>query len=85
MTYGMMSRVALGHTGRKLQPSGWTITGYVLLNVACAIRVFAPILNPARLGTWVLLSGVLWGLAFATLLFVYAPMLLRARADGRPG
>jgi uncharacterized protein involved in response to NO len=34
-------------------------------------------------GIW--LSALLWSVAFAVLLFNYAPILLRPRVDGRPG
>jgi len=32
-----------------------------------------------------IVSGVLWTAAFAVYLFVYAPILVLARADGKPG
>lgn len=85
MTYGMMSRVSLGHTGRKLKPVRPVIEGFVLLNLACLSRVFGPILDVLHLKAWIFLSGTLWVTAFAVFLYVYAPMLIRARVDGRSG
>jgi uncharacterized protein involved in response to NO len=44
-----------------------------------------PVVYPAGYSEWILGSGVLWLLAFALFTLVYAPILLRRRADGRPG
>jgi uncharacterized protein involved in response to NO len=81
MTYGMISRVSLGHTGRKLIAGRSTIFGYVLLNLACALRVIGPIVSEGHMQLWVTWSGVFWIVSFALLLVAYAPMLLRARID----
>lgn len=85
MTYGMMSRVSLGHTGRRLFPSRTIIAGYILLNIACAIRVLGPIVDAGRLNIWVVVSGLFWMSAFILMLLVYLPILIRPRIDGRPG
>ena len=61
------------------------IAGYVLLNVAAAIRVIGPIIDSGHLSAWVLASGVFWVGAFILMLLVYAPMLVRPRMDGKPG
>lgn len=85
MTLGMMARVSLGHTGRDMK-SGWlTDLAFVLINLAAITRVFLPLAMPAMLLTAIKLAGVLWALAFTLFLIVYAPMLMRARVDGRPG
>jgi uncharacterized protein involved in response to NO len=85
MTYGMMSRVSLGHTGRPLRASAPILAGYLLLNLACLIRVVGPIVASSAIRIWIGTSAALWILAFALFVWVYAPMLLRARIDGRPG
>ena len=85
MTYGMMSRVALGHTGRRLKPASVIIAGYVLLNLSCLIRVFGPILRASSVPRWIEISGSLWILAFFSFALIYAPMLVRARIDGKTG
>jgi len=84
-TLGMMSRVTLGHTGRALRAPTAMVAAFGLLNLAALVRVFAPLLWPAGYGDWLLLSGVLWTLAFGAFLWVHGPMLIGPRADGRPG
>lgn len=85
LTLGMMSRVALGHTGRTLEPAGAMALAFGLVVLAAFIRVVAPIALPQSYLLWITLSGGLWVLAFGTFVVVYAPMLLRPRVDGRPG
>lgn len=84
MIYGMISRVSLGHTGRRLHPTAWTVGGYALLGTAAVVRVFAPLI-PALNPQWVWLSaGFCWSGAFVIFIVQYAPILSRPRADGRP-
>ena len=84
-TLGMMSRVTLGHTGRPMQAPLATTAAFWILNLAALTRVFGPLLLPSRYGDWLLVSGVLWTLAFGLFLWVHGPMLFLPRADGRPG
>lgn len=83
-TLGMMARVALGHTGRTMQSARLVNFAFVMVHVAAAIRVFGPVGVPSWYVSWILLAGVIWILAFGLFLIVYAPMLVRPRADGRP-
>jgi uncharacterized protein involved in response to NO len=83
-TLGMMARVSLGHTGREMRSSAITNTAFLLLNVAALVRVFASLL-PTDYTDWLLVSGILWMLAFGLFLWVYTPILISPRADGRPG
>ena len=85
LTVAMMTRTALGHTGRALV-AGIGETGiYLLVAAAALVRVFIPIAAPAWFVGAVLTSGVLWSAAFLLYLFRYGPMLLRARVDAKPG
>ena len=81
---GVMSRVALGHTGRPLRlPRGMT-TAFVLILAAGVVRVLTALAAlPWRGG--VELAGALWTLAFAIFLVRYAALLASPRADGKPG
>lgn len=84
-TLGMMTRVTLGHTGRLVATSPATNVAFVLVNAAALARVLPPLIAPATYSTWLAASGALWMLAFGTFLWVYGPMLIRPRIDGRPG
>jgi uncharacterized protein involved in response to NO len=85
LTLGMMARVALGHTGRPLRSSLAVNIAFVLLNGAALVRVLLMAVAPSAHVNWLHLSGLLWLAAFVLFTAVYAPILLRARADGQPG
>lgn len=85
LTLGMMTRTARGHTARPLQVGRWEIAAYVLVHAAALPRVVGPFLLPQIYSYWVLLSGLLWGAAFAIFTVVYIPILSRPRLDGQPG
>jgi uncharacterized protein involved in response to NO len=86
MIIGMMSRVALGHTGRAIIPAPLTVAAYWLVNVAALLRVaFALTWDDALRTASLTGSGALWSLAFLIFAIVYLPILTRPRVDGRPG
>ncbi len=85
LTLGMMARVSLGHTGRPLKAADAIMAAFVLINAAALIRVLLPVLVPSWYSQFVLLSLLLWISAFALFLYVYSPILIAPRADGRPG
>jgi uncharacterized protein involved in response to NO len=84
LTLGMIARVALGHTGRTLQTAPAINLAFVMLNLAAALRVFGPWLWPRGYENWIEMAGSLCVLAFCILCVIFAPILLRPRADGRP-
>ena len=82
LTLSMMSRVALGHTGRALEPAGLTVLALVLMTLAAVVRVF--------LASWqgllaYQISAVLWMLALLLFVIVYLPILINPRPDGKAG
>lgn len=79
----MMMRSALGHTGRALAASRADMSAFLLLQLAAITRVLAGTMDDYRVAA--ILSGTLWMLAFAIFLLRYAPMLVSARVDGKPG
>lgn len=81
MIYGMMARVSLGHTGRRLHPSVLTVVGFWFINLAAVIRVFGPMISGAFYLGSIGLSGTLWIIAFALFVWQYAPLLLRPRLN----
>lgn len=81
---GVMSRVAMGHTGRPLTLRPFGRLMYAAIIAATVFRLLAA--NQwldYRIG--VTLSALAWILAFALFVVLYAPILWQPRADGRPG
>lgn len=78
----MMARVSLGHTGRPLAPPRPMAIAFAAVALAALARVGLASVAP-RLG--VALAAAAWCAAFGVFLVRYAPMLWRARVDGRPG
>lgn len=81
---GVMTRVALGHTGRPLQLPPGMVTAYLLIQLAVVVRlltVFAVI--PWRWGTS--LAAAAWIAAFLLFLWRYLPVLCSPRVDGKAG
>ncbi len=84
MILAVMTRAALGHTGRDMVAAPAIATAYVLLPLAALARAFGPSLTEDALLPLVV-AGTLWLATFILFLAVYAPMLLRSRPDGKPG
>ena len=84
-TMGMMSRVALGHTGRMLETARPINIAFIMLNVGAAVRVLMPIVAPGQYSAWLYISGGLWLASFAIFCVVYLPILIRPRVDHQPG
>jgi uncharacterized protein involved in response to NO len=85
MILAVMTRAALGHTGRPLVAAKPIVVAYLLLTLAAVVRVFGPVVAPMMVQiTWTV-AGILWVAAFAIYCAIYAPILSRARLDGRPG
>lgn len=85
LTLGMMARVSLGHTGRALRVSNAMAIGFMLINLAALFRVLLPALLPGWYNVLVYASTFSWLAAFSLFIFVYAPILISARADGQDG
>lgn len=86
ITLSMMSRVALGHTGRDIRtPPSWLKLVFTLVPLAFIFRVFAPLILPQYYVIWILVSASLWVVGFAIFVVIYAPILWRPRVDGALG
>jgi len=85
MILAVMTRAALGHTGRPLVVHPVTTASYLLLAAAAIIRVFG--LATLKVSYPMVIAGAafLWTSAFLLFVVVYAPILCRPRVDGKPG
>ena len=81
---GMMTRSALGHTGRPLaaRPVEWL--AYALVHLGAALRVFGPFAGAEAEPHAFAASSVLWSGAFALFVAAYWPILTRPRIDEAP-
>ena len=84
MVLGVMTRVALGHTGRPLVAAKAVTAAYVLVIVGAALRIAAPIALPAHYIELMAAALAAWAGAFAIFLTVYVPMLVAPRPDAPP-
>lgn len=75
MTLAVMTRAALGHTGRPLAVARPIALSYGLVAAAALVRVLAPVVVPAFSLELVLLAGVMWMIGFAVFVAVYGPIL----------
>jgi uncharacterized protein involved in response to NO len=81
ITLGMMSRVALGHTGRPLVVSQSIQIAFVMINLAVFFRVIVPLFLPSLYADCLIIAGSLWVMAFLSFVIYYLPILLQKRAD----
>lgn len=80
---GMITRTALGHTGRPLTAGRSELAMYVLIQAGVVTRMLAAagiMRSPMLVAT-----AVCWSAAFILYVAVYAPYLTAPRVDGREG
>lgn len=86
ITLSMMSRVALGHTGRSIHEVPVLVrVSLVLMTIAIVARVILPLFWPANYDLWIGIAQVAWIAAFALFIVVYVPILTKPRIDSQPG
>jgi uncharacterized protein involved in response to NO len=86
ITAGMMSRISLGHTGRDIQQHSRLLApAFMSLFAAYVARVILPMIAPMHYLLWLAIAQAAWLIAFALFVWVYAPILVKPRADGLPG
>jgi uncharacterized protein involved in response to NO len=81
MVLAVMSRVALGHTGRPLVAPRAIALAYGVVAIAAALRVVGPVFWPDANAPVLQLAGTLWAGSFAVFTVVYAPILLSESTD----
>ncbi len=86
LTLSMMSRVALGHTGRNVHQAPRVLTlAFASINAGSFFRVFVPLFMPAEYALWIGASQAFWIIAFSLFVVTFYPILTRPRIDGRYG
>lgn len=87
MAIGMLTRVTLGHSGRKLAADGLAWGIFLLFQAVAALRIVADLPGvefTAR--SYLYLGGAaLWLACFAVWACRFAPIYWKPRADGNPG
>jgi uncharacterized protein involved in response to NO len=83
VTLAVMTRAALGHTGRALTADGWTVAVYALVNIGALARL-AAVWAPQAYMPVLDLAGLAWGGAFLLYAVRYAPVLLGPPRTGGP-
>lgn len=82
---GMITRTALGHTGRPLAAGGGELLMYLLVQAGAVTRLLAAIDALGSRPTMLAITAAAWSCAFVLYVAIYGPYLLKARADGREG
>ena len=85
MILAVMTRASLGHTGRPLVVTRAIAVAYVVLTAGALLRVFGGAWTPGYYLPALSASGVAWVLAFLIFVWVYGPILMSPRVDGRQG
>ena len=78
----MMTRSALGHTGRPLRAGAAELVMFAAIHAAALCRVLGPLTTSTATRTWLLAAAGLWVLAFGAFAVAYFPILTRPRVDG---
>jgi len=81
---GMITRTALGHTGRPLKAGRGEVLMFVMVQLAVVMR-FAAAVVPSWRTPCIVLATAFWSAAFLAYLAIYVPYLSARRADGREG
>jgi uncharacterized protein involved in response to NO len=85
MISGMITRTALGHTGRALVAGKIEITFYLFVQFAALARVLPNIFFPQQYEAMLVGAAIFWSSAFLIYGTGYFLILTRPRVDGRPG
>jgi uncharacterized protein involved in response to NO len=84
MTLAMMSRVALGHTGRPLVVAPAVTVAYGAITLAAIARIAAPLSGDLH-DAMLIAGAAAWTLAFVFFFWTYVPILVQPRPEGKPG
>ncbi|MBL4608812.1 MAG: NnrS family protein [Pseudomonadales bacterium] len=85
LTFSMIARVSLGHTGRPLVTHPSMTYAFVLILLAGLSRLITGLFPSAFTSNGYMLSAIFWILAFVIYLLNYVKILVTPRPDGGPG
>jgi uncharacterized protein involved in response to NO len=86
MLVAMVTRVTMGHSGRRLEMDRITLGCFVALQLGAASRVLSEIVQAPVAVQWFLLASVvLWTVAVATWVQRVGGIYVNPRVDGKPG
>lgn len=85
MILAMMARVALGHSGRPLNPHPFVSLAFILVAVAGVLRSLLGWALPQANMLWLNIAIVAWVIGFLLYAILYLPVFISPRADGREG
>lgn len=80
---GMLLRVSLGHTGRKIIFTASDKLAVWVAGLAGFVKIVIPQAWPSTYQVCVLLSAICWAICFALLAWRLTPFLVRPRIDGK--
>lgn len=80
---GMLIRVSLGHTGRKIVFTGSDKFAIWSIGIAGFVRIVFPQIWPASYQACILFSALCWAVCFSLLAWRLTPFLLGPRIDGK--
>lgn len=83
MTVAVMSRAALGHTGRPLEVEPPIALAYGLIAAATMVRALGSVFLPSLYFSVMFVAGALWIAAFLLFIVAYLPILTAPRVDDR--
>ena len=84
MLFAMATRVICGHGGLALVADDFVWTLFWLLQAATLLRLASPLWSAAS-GAMTAAAATIWTLVWVTWAVRFLPVLLKPRADDRPG
>lgn len=81
MTIGVMSRAALGHTGRVLKAPQPIVVAYVLISVSAILRVSGAVFLVDYYTSLMMAAALIWTIAFTLFVWVFWPILTTPGLD----
>jgi uncharacterized protein involved in response to NO len=81
MILGMITRVGLGHTGREIKAPKSIVMAYFILQSAVVLRMLGGTFFENLYVEFIVISGVLWAVAFTMFTVIYLSILISKRYD----